>query len=55
MYYIVVGIVCTLAGFVTGYFVIKNNPKYLNLDDMAKAKRDEFLKKVEDWKKRIGH
>lgn len=55
MYYIITAAIFALVGFIVGYFVMRNNPKYFDLDDMAKAKRDELLKKVEEYKKKIGH
>jgi len=57
MYYVIIAVVSGISGFVAGYFVMRNNPKYFNIDDMlknlkkeklaeVKAKAEELLKKV---------
>ena len=35
-----------LGGIVVEFFVMKNNPKYFNLDDILKGKRDDVLEKI---------
>jgi hypothetical protein len=43
-------LIALLIGFVSGviveFFVMKNNPKYFNIDDILKGKRDDVLEKL---------
>lgn len=41
---LIVGIV---AGFVGGFFVMRKNPKYFNIDDMIKQKMSGVLAEIE--------
>ena len=43
MYYLIAVIVAFVGGCVTAYFVMRNNPKYFNIDEMLKAKRDDLI------------
>jgi uncharacterized membrane protein len=36
-----------VVGFVSCFFVMRNNPKYFNIDDMLKVKKAEVLKELE--------
>lgn len=49
MYYAIVAIGCFIGGYVTSFFVMRNNPKYFNIDKMAKAKRDELIAKIKPY------
>ncbi len=41
----IVGALCfgALAGFVAGFFVMRNNPSLFDIDEMLKGKRDEII------------
>jgi uncharacterized membrane-anchored protein YhcB (DUF1043 family) len=43
MYYLIVLVVGIVVGFVGGFFIMRKNPKYFNIDDMLKAKKVEIL------------
>lgn len=36
-------LIALVVGFVGGFFVMRKNPKYFNIDDMLKAKKVEIL------------
>lgn len=46
MYYILSLIIVFIVGFLTSFFIMRNNPKYFNLNKMGKAKLQELLDKV---------
>lgn len=48
MYYVGTAVVFFIAGWVVSYFVVRNNPKYLNLDKMAKDKLQALADKIKD-------
>jgi uncharacterized membrane-anchored protein YhcB (DUF1043 family) len=39
---VITGIAGLIIGAVVMFFVMRNNPKYFNIDDILKAKRDEL-------------
>jgi hypothetical protein len=57
MSHIIVGVICLIGGFVAGYFVMRNNPKYFDIDDILKGERDKLIglgrEKLEELKKRV--
>lgn len=55
MWYFVVGGVCLATGFVGCFFVMRNNKKWFDADDIIKGKRDELLGDLGDAvKKRVN-
>ena len=48
MYYIATSIVFFIVGWVVSYFVMKNNPKYFNIDKMAKSELETLVAKVKE-------
>lgn len=45
---VITGIAGLVIGFVISYFVMRNNPKYFNLDKMAKAELKALAQKIKD-------
>ncbi len=50
-YYILVALVFFVAGWIVSFFVMRNNPKYFNVDKMAK---DELLDLYNKVKGKVG-
>jgi hypothetical protein len=47
MGYIIGAVVIFVAGFFTCFFILKNNPKYLNVEKLTKDELKELLEKVQ--------
>ena len=45
---VIVGIVGLIVGWVSCYFVLRNNRKYFDLDTMAKSELRALLRKIKD-------
>ena len=45
---VITGITGLIIGWVSCYFVVRNNRKYLDLDTMAKSELRALLKKIKD-------
>jgi len=43
MGYAVIAIVCLAIGFITCFFIMRNNRKYFNVEDMLRIERDRLL------------
>ena len=46
--YFIIALVFFAGGFTTGFFVMRNNPKYFNIDKMTKDKLRELKKDIEE-------
>ena len=51
MYYVITAIVFFVVGYVVGFFVMRKNPKYFDIDDVLKGKRDDILEKLKELKR----
>ncbi len=45
---VIMAIVGLIVGWVSCYFVMRNNLKYFNIDDMAKSELRALLRKIKD-------
>jgi len=43
MGYVVTIIVCLAIGFIASFFIMRNNRKYFNVEDMLRIERDRLL------------
>jgi len=48
MYYIGTAIVFFVVGWVVSFFVMRNNPKYFNIDKMAKEELVKLQAKIKE-------
>ncbi len=46
--YIVWGVVIFIVGYVVAFFIMKNNPKYFNIDKMAKEELTKLQAKIKE-------
>lgn len=53
MLYIILAIVCWLIGAGSMYFVLRNNPKYLNMEKLSKEAIEELKKRAEEALQKI--
>ena len=46
MYYAIIAVVFFIVGWVVSFFVMRNNPKYFNIDKMAQAQLEALIAKA---------
>jgi len=53
MSYLILAIVCWLVGAGSMYFILKNNPKYLNMEKLSKEAIEDLKKRAEEALKKL--
>ncbi len=44
--YLILAVVFYIAGYATAFFMLKNNPSYLNIDKMGKEELSALMEKI---------
>lgn len=52
VYYLIVALIGFIGGLVSMFFVLKNNPKYLEVEKLGRAALEDLKRKIEEQLKR---